>query len=276
MFIPLPTALLYVLQESGISALAKKANAKRETSAAEAAGAIPDAAAAPTLAPLAGPSSYTSPLRSASAQQPGEEVPDEDEVLCTDTLRILHQFATTFYSQWRPEAILGNHFGALRFMRTAAGMRVKTPAEDGPPRLLPLAAAAVMNLPWRERVCALQQLGDSHNMLRDIILSINKLGYAPLLEWLQHVTLNAGSDQDDADVAAAGGDESKDGEVVLSTIHACKGAACPCWHCVRSSKWKRQLLRPRRRRQSIAMRPPHHRHCTGIAPLLLIHHACVV
>jgi hypothetical protein len=240
MFMPLPTALLYVFQESGISALAKNANAKSETGVDEA-GAVPEAATAaapspsplspaPSLAPLSGPSSHAAPPFNVCTEQPCKEVPDEDKVLCTDNLRILHELAATFYSQWRPEAILGDHFGELRFTRTVAGMQVKAPAgEEGRMRLLPLAAAAVMNLPWGDRVRALQRLGDSHSMLRDIILSINKLGYAPLLEWLQHVTLGTGSIEDEADAdAAACGEKGKDGEVVLSTIHACKGAACPC------------------------------------------------
>ena len=108
-------------------------------------------------------------------------------------------------------------------------MPVQVPVQV--PKLQLLAAAAVMNLPWAQRRAAIAAFGESNPWLRDTILAANKRGYAPIVQWLQAVSLDTeadGEEPDDVDNVAGGEQAAKrdDGEVTLSTIHACKGMQC--------------------------------------------------
>jgi len=92
-------------------------------------------------------------------------------------------------------------------------------AAEALPSLLSLAATAVMQLPQTLRVRAVNVLAIANPSLADIILSVNKCGYGPITEFVQHLDLHSSdlSEEDGSD------DQASDGKVTLSTVHGCKG-----------------------------------------------------
>ena len=184
------------------------------------------------------------PPSQAPPKEPELQVPSKAQVLVTENLRTLHELATDFYAQWDP---FQQHRDAYdRFQLTTDATGRYTLAREPPPtsadaedvddpapvpQLQQLAVVHIMNLPWRERAAAVMRLlrGKAAH-LASSVLSINKLGFEAMKKWLEEMamvgTSGVGEDEDGQDAAgemAAQGRRSS-GEVILSTIHAFKGA----------------------------------------------------
>lgn len=230
MFMSLPEAMLYIWTESGISALAGK-NRKKS-------GASPAEDNAPTS--VVSDHSHQSDIsfsRQDTAQMsqhsglsaadvlrtpakkhktPKSPAPDATiNILTSPTLEALHKNSQEFLAEWTADSLFLERFGELRSAPSAMG------STREPSSLLSLATAAVMQLPQTQRVNAVNILATANPGLADLILSVNKCGYGPVADFLQHLDLNSSgvAEEDDSDAHA------DDGKVTLSTVHGCKGAA---------------------------------------------------
>lgn len=231
MFMALPEALLYVWKESGISADAVqrskqgvKSNPQERTDSADLSAG--DCRPEMSCSPQRSTSLLSHGLmRSPSKKRTAPDIPSPlsitaAEVLTSPTLDALYKNSQEFLTDWTGESMFLENFGELRL----AGSSTDAPTA-GPRSLLSLAAAAVMQLQQPQRVYAVHTLAKLNPGLSDLILSVNKCGYGPIVEFVRHLDLNS------SDVAEENGtdDHVKDGKVTLSTVHGCKGALSLPW-----------------------------------------------
>lgn len=229
MFMALPDALLEIWKESGISTLVLKNRKKSATgktsenpdnSSVSGASSRPDMASNRQLS--ASMSQYSgmsvadvrcTPLSKRKApDSPAADI--KSNILTSPTLEALHNNSKEFLAEWKGDSLFLERFGELQLASSSS-------AQAGQPQsLLSLATAAVLHLPLTRRVHAVNMLATHNPGLADLILSVNKCGYGPVADFVQHLDLYS------SDVAEEEGSQAQviDGKVTLSTVHGCKGA----------------------------------------------------
>lgn len=237
MFMALPDALLEIWKESGISTLALK---NRKNSVIGSSSENPDNSSAlnssnrpraassrqisVSMSQLSGTSgtdvSYPSPSKRKAPDSPVPDIqsaPDiQSSIVTSPTLEALHNNSKEFLAEWTGESLFLERFGELRLASSSS-------VQTGQPRsLLSLATAAVMHLPLTRRVHAVNLLAIHNPGLADLILSVNKCGYGPVADFVQHLDLNSSNLAEEESSQA----RVSDGKVTLSTVHGCKGTTC--------------------------------------------------
>lgn len=228
MFMRLPDALSYIWQESGISALVVKKGHQVTTRAipggaengVSAIDDLPDSdvsrpvsACTPQHSVLSAPTAFTSPSQRPRPGSPAQA--SSVAILASPTLQALHRNSKEFLADWTGEALFLEHFGELRLPSTGQ------PPPRNPSSLVSLATMAVMRLPQKQRVNCINMLASANPGLADLILSVNKCGYGPVAEFVQHLDLHSSDVSEDDNLDA----QVQQGKVTLSTVHGCKGAA---------------------------------------------------
>eukprot|EP00892_Ulva_mutabilis_P005399 jgi/Ulvmu1/3230/UM015_0271.1 len=230
LFMSLPEALLYIWHESGISTDAAQRRNRptkdaspdnKDGGSISGFGNRPEASCSVQYFANSLPKSGLTVKRSPASKRKAPDVSfsgSPAEVLTSPTLEALYKNSQEFLTEWTGESLFLENFGELQL----AGRTSQSTLTE-PRSLLSLATAAVMQLPQGRRVHAVNTLAMVNPGLSDLILSVNKCGYGPIAEFVQHLDLNS------SDVAEETGQDSqvKDGQVTLSTVHGCKGLEWP-------------------------------------------------
>jgi superfamily I DNA/RNA helicase len=151
--------------------------------------------------------------------------------------------AQEFLEAWSPDDLFHGQFGEFKFPGLSEGnptipriftntntesasleaANVDDSAEEGEtacPTLRTFAAATVMSLPWRQKIAAVNQMCLKNQGLADVILSVNRIGYGPVAEFVRHVALCNGEEA----AAEDGMGDAGEGQVTLASVHSSKGA----------------------------------------------------